>query len=471
MKMPDGYLRPQTYGGLWAATVPFWLIASKQLKEKITEAQIPFLAMASSFSLLVMLFAIPLPGGTIGHLTGMPLVATALGPWASILAISVALAIQAILFGDGGITTLGANCFNMAIVGSFVSYGLYRFFCQMESKITKSNSSLFQQIERKKPFLLRWLGVGIGAYLAINVSALLTALELGIQPLLHQSPGSSSYFPFPLKVTLPAILIPHLTIVGGLEAMMTMMVFTFLQKMGLSKKQILGGMIILTPLFSPLFMVGEIKAHEFWMEQRGKEFALVFGHGAHREEFDIAKIKYVKAFNLDGTLIEIKKEARKKEVILQVSESPSLLIAFIDNGYWSKTMYGWRNLPKRKASRVVEAIRSLNYSKLLLSWCSWIQQPIKEIPLDIVPLKNPFSMKSGELLPIKITYEGKPLGGMDVFGADHNILGKTNPDGELNLPFTRGPQRITAIHKVVLKDDPDGDFIHFTTTMSFEVSQ
>lgn len=469
MHIPDGYLGPETYGTLWAASIPFWLIASKQLKEKVKEAQIPFLAMASSFSLLVMLFAIPLPGGTTGHITGMPIVSMALGPWASLLAISIALAIQAILFGDGGMTTLGANCFNMAIVGSFVAYGTYRFFSKKLLRITEEGSSSLQQISRKERRLSNWLGVAGGAYLAINVSAFLTALELGLQPIIHQGPGTAPYFPFPLRVTLPAILLPHLTIVGGLEVVITMIALTFLQKMDLLKKKTTGSLVILTTLFSLLFMIGEINAHEFWIEQQGRTFTLVFGHGAHREEFDITKIKDIKAFDQEGKSVDVKKEARKKEVILQPSGSTSLMIAIIDNGYWSKTIYGWRNLPKRKASRVVEAIRSLNYAKVLLSWGDWMRDPIREIPLDLIVLRNPFHMKPGEILPIKVIHEGKPLGGIDVFGVDHNLLGKTNAEGEIHLPHVRGPQRLAIIHKIPLKDDPDADFLHLTTTLSLEV--
>ncbi len=471
MHIPDGYLGPETYGGLWAVTVPFWLIASRILKEKVKEAHIPFLAMASSFSLIVMLFTIPLPGGTTGHITGMPLVAIALGPWASILSVSVALVIQAILFGDGGITTLGANCFNIAIAGSFISYGIYRIMGGPDVSSTNQESPIPNIIKSKRHFLPKWLGAGIAGYLAINVSALLTALQLGLQPIIHQGQGSTPFFPFPLRVTLPAILIPHLTIVGVLEGIITMIALRVLQKIETAKKKTLGLVVIITALFSPLFIFGELNAHEFWIEQRGKEFALVFGHGTHREEFDMAKIKHVMAFDQGGKLIDIKKEVKKKEVLLHPLKNPSLMIAIIDNGYWSKTIYGWRNLPKRKASRVVEAIRSMNYSKALLSWGNWVSQPLKEVSLDIVPLKNPFSMRTGEIFTIKITYEGRPLGGIDVFGAGHNLLGRTNTEGEFNLPLAQGNQQIVVTHKVGLKDDPDADHLSLTTTLTFEVKQ
>lgn len=91
MHIPDGYLGPPTYGALWASMVPAWLYASRKVKEELSGSQVPHLAMASVFSLAVMVFAFPLPGGTTGHLAGSALVAILLGPWACVIAMSVAL--------------------------------------------------------------------------------------------------------------------------------------------------------------------------------------------------------------------------------------------------------------------------------------------------------------------------------------------------------------------------------------------
>ena len=73
-----------------------------------------------------MMFNIPVPGGTTAHGVGATLIAIVLGPWAAVIGVSVALIIQALFFGDGGILAIFANCFNMAIVMPFVGYGLYR---------------------------------------------------------------------------------------------------------------------------------------------------------------------------------------------------------------------------------------------------------------------------------------------------------------------------------------------------------
>ncbi|HZD42134.1 MAG TPA: energy-coupling factor ABC transporter permease, partial [Terriglobales bacterium] len=114
MHIPDGYLSPQTYVPLYGATFVFWSVAVKKVKKELSTRQIPYLAMAAAFSFLIMMFNIPIPGGTTGHAVGAGVIAILLGPWTAVIAESVVLIIQAIVFGDGGITAIGANCFNMA---------------------------------------------------------------------------------------------------------------------------------------------------------------------------------------------------------------------------------------------------------------------------------------------------------------------------------------------------------------------
>ena len=96
------------------------------MKRGLNTHMVPLLSVFAAFSFIIMMFNLPLPGGTTGHAVGVGIAAIVLGPWASILAISIALVIQALLFGDGGITAIGANCFNMAILGSLAAYGIYR---------------------------------------------------------------------------------------------------------------------------------------------------------------------------------------------------------------------------------------------------------------------------------------------------------------------------------------------------------
>ncbi len=451
MHIPDGYLGPYTYGGLWAAMVPIWIFTAQKVKRGLETARIPLVAMASVFSLVAMVFAIPIPGGTTGHLNGSTLVAILLGPWPALLAISVALGIQAVAFGEGGITALGANCFNIAFIGSLTGYGCYRL-------LTASR-------------IPRAICGGIAAYLSLNLSGLFTALELGVQPLLHQT--SSSYFPYSLKVAIPAVMIPHLTLLGFMEATLTFLVLVILLKSqpgGWTSLKKTSFFIFLGTLL--LFIPISVFGHDFWIEKKGNELFLVFGHGSKREEFDLSKVKQVKAFDLNGKEISINKEKRGPALLLKTDQPPSLIFAEIDNGYWSKTIYGWKNLPKRKATRVVESNRSLFYSKSLLRWSEAVTKPQTDQGLEVLPLANPFEFKTGALLPIKVLYQGKPLSGVDVEGGDHQKIATTDKEGIANLTITKeGHQLISVSIKEPLKNDLDADYLMITSTLTFEVTK
>jgi len=215
MHIPDGYLSPSTCVALYAGSAPFWYVGLRRLKRWLSTRLIPLLSVFAAFSFLVMMFNLPLPGGTTGHALGVAIASIVLGPWASILAVSIALLIQALFFGDGGITTLGANCFNMAIVGSLVAYAVYRVLAG-QAAITAPR---------------RVVAAALAGYIAINTSAFCAALELGIQPLLFRdASGAPLYAPYPLSVALPAMLIGHLTFAGLAESVLSGGVVAYLQR-------------------------------------------------------------------------------------------------------------------------------------------------------------------------------------------------------------------------------------------------
>lgn len=218
-------------------------------------------------------------------------------------------------------------------------------------------------------------------------------------------------------------------------------------------------------------LVPEVSAHDFWVERSGQGFLLIFGHGDQKAEFDTSKVKAVKAFGPGGAEIEVRREKKGQGLFLQPLERPSWIFAEIDNGYWSKTIYGWRNLPKRKASRVVEAVHSFYYSKALVSWSDALQSPVSSAQLDIVLLKNPFELKAGDSFPIKVFYRGKPIAGVEVEGRDHEIVSTTDKDGMARVRMIRGHQLISLSHKEPVKDDPDADYLSFTATLTIEVGK
>jgi cobalt/nickel transport system permease protein len=215
MHIPDGYLSPATCATLYASSAPFWYVALQRVKKTLHTRLVPLLSLFAAFSFVIMMFNLPLPGGTTGHAVGIGLAAVVLGPWAAMLAVSVAIVIQALFFGDGGITAIGANCFNMAIVGALVSYAIYRL------------------VAGRSPILAfrRVAAAGLAGYVAINVSALFAAIEFGLQPMLFRdASGAPLYCPYPLSVAIPAMMIGHLTIAGIAELVVSAGVVAFLQK-------------------------------------------------------------------------------------------------------------------------------------------------------------------------------------------------------------------------------------------------
>ncbi|WP_047998679.1 cobalt transporter CbiM [Lactiplantibacillus herbarum] len=212
MHIPDNYLSPATCGTLIAAMAPIWTVAGIKVKAQIKRHHetLPMLGIAASLAFLIMMFNLPIPGGTTAHAVGGTLLAVLIGPWAACLALTVTLLLQALLFGDGGILAFGANALNMAVIMPFVGYACYR---------------LGQKLHHEK------LGLAIGAYVGINTAALVAGIELGLQPLLaHTASGAPLYCPYGLNVAVPAMLTAHLLIAGWVEVAFTLLVFQFVKK-------------------------------------------------------------------------------------------------------------------------------------------------------------------------------------------------------------------------------------------------
>jgi cobalt/nickel transport system permease protein len=214
MHIPDNYLSPATCAVMGAAMVPVWTVAVRKVTREVDKARIPHMGIGAAFAFLIMMFNVPVPGGTTAHAIGGTLLAVVLGPWSACICVSIALLVQALLFGDGGILSFGANCFNMAFVCPFLGYFIYRFISQ-----------------RVKGQTGEYIGLVAGSYIGINFAALTDAIEFGLQPLLaHNAAGQPLYCPYPLSVSIPAMLIPHLAVAGVVEAAFTMAIVTFIRR-------------------------------------------------------------------------------------------------------------------------------------------------------------------------------------------------------------------------------------------------
>lgn len=214
MHIPDGYLSPQTYVPLIGVFVATAAIATKKVKKELSIKHIPYLGMAAAFSFIIMMFNLPVPGGTTGHAVGAAAIAIILGPWSAVISVSVALIIQALIFGDGGITAIGANCFNIGVFMPFVAYYLF--------KIIRFNS-----LRPGRVFLASFTA----GYLSLVLTAILTAVQFGIQPLIASSPeGIPLYCPYGLSIAVPAMAIEHLLIFGIVEGLVTALIVKYFIK-------------------------------------------------------------------------------------------------------------------------------------------------------------------------------------------------------------------------------------------------
>ena len=225
MHIPDGYLGPQTYGALYAIMVPIWALASRVVRRTLSQREVPFLALGAAFSFVIMMFNIPIPGGSTGHAVGGVIVAILLGPWAALIAISIALVIQALLFGDGGITAIGANCFNIGFVMPMIGYLVYRLLGRGSTATSRR----------------RWIAGAIAGYVGLNFAAFTTAIMFGLQPLLEKGPdGQPLYFPYPLEVAVPVMVAQHLFFFGLIEAALTALLVIYFQRSEPSRLQFRG---------------------------------------------------------------------------------------------------------------------------------------------------------------------------------------------------------------------------------------
>jgi cobalamin biosynthesis protein CbiM len=125
MHIPDGFIDPKTSAAFAAASVAGVAYALNGAKRQLSEKSAPLAGLTAVYVFAVQMLNFPVAAGTSGHLLGGALAAVLVGPFAASLAITVVLIIQGFLFADGGLSAIGLNIFNIAILGVWVSYGVF----------------------------------------------------------------------------------------------------------------------------------------------------------------------------------------------------------------------------------------------------------------------------------------------------------------------------------------------------------
>ncbi len=189
MHIPDGFLTTEVALACAVPAVVAVGIGLRRANVDLDERRVPLLGVTAAFVFAAQMLNFPIAGGTSGHFMGAALAAILLGPWLACVTLAVVLGVQAFVFADGGLTALGANIFNMGVLGALVVGGMIHFARTTAPKATLAIA-------------------GFGAWLAVMVGASATALELAISGTV------------PLGTVLPAMLGTHLLIGVG-EAVIT----------------------------------------------------------------------------------------------------------------------------------------------------------------------------------------------------------------------------------------------------------
>lgn len=172
MHAPDGFLEPAVAAATAVISVAILALCLRAAKDELGDRQVPLAGITAAFVFAAQMFNFPVASGTSGHLLGGALAAILLGPHVGTLVVSVVVVVQALLFADGGLTALGYNVLNMAIVPAFGGWALYKLF----RKLLPANAS----------------GVVVGTGLAAAASVVLSSMAFSIEWLF----GASAPVPF-----------------------------------------------------------------------------------------------------------------------------------------------------------------------------------------------------------------------------------------------------------------------------------
>jgi cobalt/nickel transport system permease protein len=162
LHIPDGFLTWPVSLVTWVISIALITIALRRVQAEYKERTVPLMGVCAAFIFAAQMINFPIPGGTSGHLLGGTLAGALLGPWAGSLVMTVVFIVQAALFQDGGLTVLGANIFNMGLIGTFGGYYLYKAI----RKAIGTNS---------------WRGIAIGAAVAAWSSVVVAAVVCAVQ--------------------------------------------------------------------------------------------------------------------------------------------------------------------------------------------------------------------------------------------------------------------------------------------------
>jgi nickel transport protein len=218
-------------------------------------------------------------------------------------------------------------------------------------------------------------------------------------------------------------------------------------------------------------------AHDVWVQPQaqaqGQGLVVLYGHADKQDAYDHLKLKTLTALDAQGQALPVRRlpaAGKDAPLAVQVEGRPVLALMVFDDGFWTKTEDGWKNLARNAVSgTALQSAYEMTLAKTVLAWSPQATR-VHGLPLEIVPLQAEAPAK-GALLPVQVLWEGKPLAGAKIAlpGPGKPAPAQTDAQGKAGIPVVGGLQVISVTHKLVPRNEPRTDLLAYTANLVIDV--
>ena len=211
------------------------------------------------------------------------------------------------------------------------------------------------------------------------------------------------------------------------------------------------------------------QAHDAWVAPNGDGYAVLYGH-EKAGPYEPAKLKMLTAMDGKGRALRVIRHDTADEVRFNVLGKPALMLLKFDNGYWSQTTHGMKNIPKYEATGVTRSIHSVKYGKRIAQWKPGVYRPAG-LPLEIVPMPGQEPRSGGKLL-VQVLRDGKPAANLLIGKSEDEALKlgqRTDAQGKATVTLSRGEQHIWTGLREPLMGDRGADTLSLSSNLTFKV--
>lgn len=210
-------------------------------------------------------------------------------------------------------------------------------------------------------------------------------------------------------------------------------------------------------------------SHHAWVAKDSAGFKVVYGH-EKLQGFEPAKVKDATAFDAKGKKLDLTVSRKDSSAALEAKGTPAWFLVHFDNGYWTKTTEGSKNVSKKGIPEYLSSSHSVKYSKSVFAWGDKLLKPMGQ-KMEIVPAARPAAGADSVLFGVTVFFEGKPASGVPVSaGSGHDAKDTTDAKGMAEVKVSaKGPNLIVASRKIPLSGNPDADTLSISGALFLDI--